>query len=280
PKTDRIHTTFSQTSVETGRLASSRPNLQNIPASSSFGLRIREAFRAEEGKFFLSADYSQMELRVLACLADDPVLQDSFLHNRDIHTETAAYIFDIDRGQVTQAQRQIGKRINFSIMYGLTPYGLSRELGISVKEATTYINSYFKRYAGVAEWMKKIIQEAEKQGYVTTYYGRRRYIRGIHEKNKTLYQEACRIAVNTVVQGTAAEIMKLGMIKLDALCSRDFPDAFILLQIHDELLVSVPIKDIEAVKMCVKKSLEESIQWVVPFVVAIRTGKTWKDVTK
>lgn len=279
-QTNRVHTTFGQTTAATGRLASSNPNLQNIPADASgYGIEVRAAFKAGEGRVFISADYSQIELRVLAYLSQDQNLINAFLQGHDIHTETAARLFDTTI--VTNEQRQLGKRINFSILYGLTPYGLSKDLNISFKDAKKYIERYFEQYPQVAAWMKSVIEYTTEHGYVETHWGRRRYIPTIHERNRTLYEEACRIAVNTVAQGTAAEIMKLGMIAVDQALREQFPESYIVLQIHDELIISAPIDQAIAVEMLVKKCLETVIDgWNVPLEVMTRNGLDWKDITK
>lgn len=280
-KTGRIHTTFSQTSTATGRLASSNPNLQNIPADpSGYGIEVRAAFKAGSGRLFISADYSQIELRVLAYLSQDKNLMNAFLLKQDIHRETAARLFDVDVMTVTHEQRQLGKRINFSILYGLTPYGLSKDLNISFKDAKYYIERYFQQYPQVSAWMGSVIEKAKEYGYVETLWGRRRYIPTIYEKNRTLYEEACRIAVNTVVQGTAAEIMKLGMIAVDKLLTEQFLDSYMVLQIHDELIISALERDVVAVEQHVKQVLEKIVTWNVPLEVMTSSGVDWKEVTK
>lgn len=281
PKTHRIHTNYSQTGVATGRLASSDPNLQNIPADSTgYGIEIRAAFVPEKDHVFLSADYSQIELRVLAHLSKDKNLSDAFLHGHDIHAETAARLFDVALDEVTHEQRQIGKRINFSILYGLTPYGLSKDLDISFAQAKTYIEKYFAQYPGVSAWMDGIIESTKHHGYVTTLWGRRRYVPGIYEDNKNLYDMACRIAINTVAQGTAAELMKLGMINVEKALHAKKLDAYMVLQIHDELLISVRKDQQEQVEKLVKKTLESVVAWSVPLSVTTRYGKDWKEASK
>lgn len=280
PHTKRIHTTFSQTSVATGRLSSSEPNLQNIPVDSGYGIEIRAAFKPEQGHLFLSADYSQIELRVLAHLSQDKALLRSFLEGADIHAQTAARLFDVSLSQVTNEQRQLGKRINFSILYGLTPYGLSKDLDIPLSDAKKYIERYFAQHPGVSAWMEKVIEQTVAQGYVETVWGRRRYIPGIYEKNKVLYDQARRVAINTVSQGTAAEIMKKGMLDLHAVLKRDFPQVYMVLQIHDELLISVPRDMIYKIEPVVKEILEKVVTWTVPLVVSTRVGADWKEVTK
>jgi len=281
PSTGRIHTTFNQMDVVTGRLSSSDPNLQNIPTDSSgYGLKIREAFVPKRGNMYLSVDYSQIELRVLAHFSGDKALVKAFLENRDIHVETASKLFDIPFDKVTHDQRQIGKRINFSILYGLTPYGLSKDMKIPVSEAKKYIDTYFAQYPDVSKWMEKVVQETKKNGYVTTIGGRRRYIPGIYEKNKTLYDLARRVAINTKAQGTAAEIMKKGMILVSRELTKKGLDVQILLQIHDELLISVPKKQKAETEKVVKEALEGVVSWKVPLVVTIRFGSSWAAVTK
>lgn len=278
PKTGRIHTSYNQVAVATGRLSSVEPNLQNIPLEST--ISIRSAFKPKEGHVFISADYSQIELRVLAHLSQDKTLIQAFKENRDIHQETAAHIFGIPSNQVTSEQRQIGKKINFSVLYGMTPFGLSKDMHLSFADAKAYIDRYFEQYPGVSKWMEKTIAFAQKHGYVETEWGRRRYVPAIYEKNKVLYQEAERIAINTVAQGTAAEIMKLGMIRLHALLNERSKDEHILLQIHDELLLSVPKSTAAEVDAIIHETLEQVVDWFVPLVVTTRQGSNWQEVTK
>lgn len=281
PETKKIHTTFSQSSVATGRLASYDPNLQNIPTDSAgYGIEIRAAFKPDPGYVFLSADYSQIELRVLAYFSGDRHLTEAFLSGHDIHAQTAARLFDIPPTQVTNEQRQLGKRINFSILYGLTPFGLSKDLHIPFNDAKIYIERYFAQYPGVAQWMETVIEETKKNGYVTTLWGKRRYVPGIYERNKSLYELARRIAINTKAQGTAAEIMKFGMINLDNAFVQHKLGAQILLQIHDELLIQVPEHELEKTEHLVKQVLESVVTWQVPLVVTTRHGRDWKEVTK
>jgi len=280
-KTGRIHTSYNQGLVATGRLSSSDPNLQNVPADpSGHGIEVRAAFKPEPGHIFISADYSQIELRVLAHLSRDTHLVNAFLQKHDIHRETSARLFDVPLDRVTHEQRQLGKRINFSILYGLTPYGLSKDLDIPFKDAKTYIDKYFAQYPGVSRWMEMVVQETKKNGYVTTLYGRRRYIPAIYEQNRVLYDEAKRVAINTVAQGTAAEIMKIGMINLHQSLAKQGLGAKIILQIHDELLLSAPRENADQVELLVKKELESVVNWHVPLMVTTRQGADWKDVTK
>lgn len=267
--------------VAKGRLSSSQPNLQNIPTSNlGYPVSIRSAFQAEPGFVLLSADYSQIELRILAYMSQDTTLQQAFLQNQDIHLQTASKIFNTPLHEISSEQRTVGKTINFSILYGLTSYGLSQDLKIPYKAAKQYINSYFEQYQGVVAWMESIIEQAKKDGYVKTLWGRKRYIPGIYEKNKTLYEVAKRIAINSPVQGTAAEIMKLGMINLDRNLHANKLQAKILLQIHDELILSVPEHQVEQTLAITKESLESVVQWNVPLQVETKTGITWQDITK
>jgi DNA polymerase I len=281
PRTHRIHTSYNQTAVATGRLASSHPNLQNIPVSStSFGGAIRTAFTPNVGNVFLSADYSQIELRILAHMSQDSTLLYAFEHGYDIHTQTASHIFGLPQQQITQEQRQIGKRINFSILYGLTPYGLSKDLAIQLGQAKEYIERYFAQYPAVKVWMEKTITNAKECGYVQSLYGRRRYVPALHEKNKHLYQEACRVAINTVAQGTAADIIKLGMIRLVELLKEHKLNATLLLQIHDELLLEVPEQELSVTQEVVKDALEGVVDWKPNLAVTLRSGLNWSEVTK
>ncbi|MBA3752067.1 DNA polymerase I [Candidatus Dependentiae bacterium] len=275
--TGRIHTTYNQTAVATGRLASSEPNLQNIPVKS---FALRAAFKPAPGYLFLSADYSQIELRVLAYLSQDSVLLEAFSENRDIHALTAAGLFEVPESSVTHEQRQVGKRINFSILYGLTAHGLSQDLSISHALAKEYIERYMRQYPGVVAWMEQVIIRTKEKGYVETVWGRRRYLPGIYEKNKNLYDLARRVAINTVAQGTAAEIMKKGMILLEDGLHSAGHGSQILLQIHDELLIEVPSHALEETERIVVDTLQNVTAWNVPLVVSTRFGKNWQEVTK
>ncbi len=276
PNTNKIHTSFSQTRTATGRLASSDPNLQNIPIEG-VGSSIRSAFKPEPGHIFLSADYSQIELRVLAHFSKDPHLVNAFLQGHDIHAESASKIFGVSLKEVTKDQRAIGKRINFSILYGLTPYGLSKDLDIPLKDAKQYIKTYFEQYPKVRVWMDSIIDFAKKHGYVVTAHGRKRAMPGIYEKNKNLYDLACRIAINTVAQGTAAEIMKLGMLKVDKALKNIATNTKLLLQIHDELLIAVPEAEKSIIESLVKQELESVVRWNIQFKVNITFGTDWQE---
>jgi len=280
PKTGRIHTTFRQEQVATGRLSSSDPNMQNIPVAEGFGAQIREAFRAPQGKIFMSADYSQIELRVLAHMTKDPTLIDVFTNDRDIHTQTAAQLFDIKQEDVTSQQRQLGKRINFSIMYGMSPFGLAKDLNIKQSDAKAYIEKYFAQYPNVAAWMEKTVQQAIIDGYVETLFGRRRYIPELREKNRTIFENGRRMAINTPIQGTQAEIMKMAMINIDHQFIDKKLEARMILQIHDEIIIELPNEEENIVEKIVRKDMETVVAWNIPLKVTIRTGKNWAEVTK
>lgn len=275
----RIHTTFSQISTATGRLSSMDPNLQNVPVQQEEP-SIRSAFKPAPGYVYVSADYSQIELRVLAYFSQDEALLAAFSQGRDIHQETAARLFDVPFDQVTHDQRQLGKRINFSILYGLTPYGLSKDLDIPLSDAKHYIERYFAQYPQVAAWMAAVVHEATIDGFVRTYWGRRRAVPQLHEKNKNLYDQGKRIAINTKAQGTAAEIMKLGMIRVYELLSDRYPQSKQLLQIHDELLLEVPAEQAAGIAQEVQAALESVVEWNVALKVTVRTGDSWHAVTK
>jgi len=285
PATGRIHTSWNQTIVATGRVSSSNPNLQNIPkdvlsCGDGQELDVRVAFKSKQGWAFISADYSQIELRILAQLSGDSNLIQAFLLGKDIHIQTASQIFGVPLDQVTGQQRSIGKRLNFSILYGLTAYGLSRDLHVSYSEAKKYIELYFEQYPGVQRWMDRVVEDVKQKGYTETLYGRRRYLPGIYERNRTLFDLARRIAINTPAQGTAAEITKMGMIKFYKAVADKKLEAKILLQIHDELLVTCPSDEVEQTMQLLSDCLVSVVAWDIPLEVSIRTGTTWRDVTK
>lgn len=277
PITQKIHTSFNQTTVATGRLSSSEPNMQNIPAVG-IGFEIRKAFIPEKGYIFISGDYSQIELRVLAHVSQDKNLLYAFLNNYDIHAQTASGLFGCSIDQITHEQRQFGKKINFSILYGKTPFGLSQELGISVHDAKTYIDKYFDHYPSVRVWMSDVIEYAQKKGFVETLWGRRRFIEHINAKNQYLFQEACRIAINTVLQGSAADIVKLGMQAVDKAVSG--LGGQLVLQIHDEVIVQVPMNNDFLFKKSIKNALENVVNWTVPLTVDIQEGMSWWEVSQ
>jgi DNA polymerase I len=280
PSTGRIHTTFSQTLVATGRLSSSNPNLQNIPTSSSYGKAIRGTFVAAPGHLLLSADYSQIELRILAHISSDPALCKAFHEDKDIHSQTAAQLLHIEQSAVTPAQRQLGKQLNFSIMYGLTPFGLAQDMNIPLKEAKTYIDGYFTTYSHVKDWMDRTIEAGKQDGFVSSLWGRRRYIPELFETNKTVFEGGKRAAINTPIQGSAADLMKVAMLRIDQTIEQNKLQAKILLQIHDEIILEIPENEIDQVENIVRTSMEHAVEWQVPLKVALRNGKDWGEITK
>lgn len=278
---DRVHTSFNQTVTATGRLSSTAPNLQNIPVRTEEGKRIRRAFIPIEKKnLLISADYSQIELRVLAHLSGDDMLMQSFAKGEDIHRRTASEVFHVPMEEVTAEQRRTAKAVNFGIIYGQTDYGLSRELGISRREAQAYIDLYFSRYPLVQTFIHDTIEQARAQGYVTTMMGRRRYIKDINSRNRNLRQFAERTAVNSPIQGTAADIIKLAMIHCDKAIEDNRLDAKMLLQVHDELIFEVSREDALGLSLVVRKCMEDALRLNVPLKVDLKAGFNWQEMEK
>ncbi|OCC16074.1 DNA polymerase I [Dissulfuribacter thermophilus] len=277
PRTNRIHTSYNQTVTATGRLSSSNPNLQNIPIRTEDGLRIRSLFIADEGKLFLSSDYSQIDLRVLAHYSKDKALIEAFLKGEDIHTKTASEIFDVHPAFVTPEMRRMAKTVNFGIIYGMSPYGLSKELGIDRSKAKTFIQKYFEKYPGVKQYMDKAIETARKQGFVTTILDRRRFIPEINSPLKHVREFAERTAINTPIQGSAADIIKLAMIRAHEFIEKRQLRARLILQVHDELVFEVPEDEIEILKEEVKKIMEGAVKLDVPLIANIGIGKNWAE---
>lgn len=274
----RIHTHFIQTGTATGRLSSKDPNLQNIPIRDEEGRRIRQAFVAEPGNVLISADYSQIELVVLAHLSQDPGLIEAFIKGQDVHRRTASLIFGVPEDQVSPEQRRIAKTINFGVMYGMSAFRLSNELGISRTDAQTFINTYFTTYKGIRSFIDDTIKETERTGYSQTILGRRRYIPTIASRNKTEKAAAERVAINTPIQGSAADIVKLAMIRLDKALRKSGSPAQMLLQVHDELILECPESHAEEAARLVKEEMEQAIVLRVPLRVSVETGKRWGDL--
>ncbi len=277
PGTGRIHTSFNQTVTATGRLSSSEPNLQNIPIKGDWGRRIRETFVAEENNLLLSADYSQVELRILAHLSNDAGLIEAFRSDVDIHARTASEIFSIPIDRVTPDIRRIAKTVNFGVIYGISPFGLSETLSISREEAKDYIEQYFNRHPGVKRYIEKCLDEAREKGYVATIFGRKRAIPEIGSKNSNTRQQGERLAINSPIQGTAADIIKIAMIDIRKRFTESCQKARMILQVHDELLFELPIPELEAVTGIVKKEMEGVIALSVPLRVGISYGKNWAE---
>ncbi|TET27646.1 DNA polymerase I, partial [Candidatus Aerophobetes bacterium] len=279
PRTGRIHTSFNQTVTATGRLSSSQPNLQNIPIRNKFGEKFRQAFIAEEGNLFLSADYSQIELRILAHLSGDPNLKKAFDRNEDIHQQTAAEIFNVLPLQLTSQMRRLAKVVNFGIVYGISSYGLARDLGISQKEAEEYIQHYFQRYPQVKEYLGQVVKKAREKGYVRTLLGRKRYLPGILSSNRKMREMAERAAINTPIQGGAADLIKLAMVNLEKRFREEELEAWIILQIHDELIFEVPERELDETRRIVKEEMEGAMKLSVPLVVETKVGKNWAEMS-
>ncbi|MEW6675603.1 MAG: DNA polymerase I [Nitrospirota bacterium] len=286
PRTGRIHTSFNQAVTATGRLSSSEPNLQNIPIRGEWGKRIREAFIAEEGNLLLSADYSQVELRILAHLSQDKGLIDAFINGLDIHTRTAAELFGVPLDKVTSDMRRIAKTVNFGVIYGMSPFGLSEILNISRDEAKKYIEEYFDKHPKVKKYIEKTLYEAKERGYVTTLFGRRRPIPELKSPNSNIRGQGERLAINSPVQGTATDIIKIAMITIRKRFKDKGLKTKMILQVHDELLFEVPAQEFETVKDIVKKEMEAMNRfWFmevrrdfsVPLKVDIGYGRNWAE---
>ncbi|MGL6101373.1 MAG: DNA polymerase, partial [Fusobacteriaceae bacterium] len=275
----RVHTTFNQIGTATGRLSSSNPNLQNIPAKTDEGMRIREGFIADSGKKLLGIDYSQIELRVLAEISKDENLIKAYRENMDLHTLTAKKIFNLsEKDEVTREQRTVAKIVNFSLIYGKTAFGLSKELKISTKEANEYITAYFEQYPKVKELEKKTIEFAENNGYVTTYFGRKRQIEGITSKNRTIKNSAERMAVNSVIQGTASEIIKKAMVDIYKEI-KNSSEIKLLLQVHDELIFEVDELSAQIWREKMEKLMVDAVEFKnVKLSVNGALGDNWSEL--
>jgi len=278
PETGRLHTSFSQTGTATGRLSSSDPNLQNIPVRSELGREIRAAFVAEKGKILLSADYSQIELRIMAHFSHDPVLVEAFRNGEDIHARTAQEVFGVGPLAQTAEHRRAAKAINFGIIYGLSAFGLAKQLGIEQKEAAQFINAYFTRYRGVKEYLDNVLVETRKSGMAKTLFGRIRPIPEINAPQMQLRNFAERTALNSPLQGTAADLIKLAMIAIDERIREKKLAARMILQVHDELLFEAPVKEKEVLEKLVQREMEGVHKLIVPLVVEMGTGPNWRDL--
>jgi DNA polymerase-1 len=276
--TGRLHTSFSQTGTATGRLSSSDPNLQNIPVRTELGREIRAAFVAEKGKILLSADYSQIELRVMAHFSQDPVLVEAFRNGEDIHARTAQEVFGVGPLAQTADHRRAAKAINFGIIYGLSAFGLAKQLGIAQKEAAQFISAYFTRYKGVKEYLDKVLVETRKTTVAKTLFGRIRPIPDILSPQMQLRNFAERTALNSPLQGTAADLIKLAMIAIERRLREEKFASRMILQVHDELLFEAPEKEKEKLAQLVKHEMENAHKLVVPLVVEIGIGPNWRDL--
>ena len=278
PQTHRIHSYFHQTITATGRISSTEPNLQNIPTRAEQGKQIRKAFKAEPGNVFIDADYSQIELRILAHISKDETMKQAFLNEEDIHRQVASKVFNVPLEEVTKEQRSAAKAVNFGIVYGISGFGLAEQLGISRKKAENYIEQYLNRYEGVKAFMNDIVEEAKEKGFVETLYHRRRYITELSSNNYMVRQFGTRAAMNTPIQGTAADIMKIAMIKVFDRLKEEKLNAKLILQIHDELLIECKEEQKEQVKQILKDSMEQAVTLDIPLEVEVSEADNWYEV--
>jgi DNA polymerase-1 len=275
PKTGRIHTSFSQTVAATGRLSSNNPNLQNVPIRTDQGAEIRKGFIPADGHIFISADYSQIELRILAHFSADPAFVEAFRNRQDIHRQTAAIMFGVPVADVTGQMRAAAKTVNFATIYGIGPFALSHQLGTSVAEAKTFIENYFARFPGVRRYLDTQIEHARTHGFVETLSGRRRYIPEIHNRNFNMRQFGERAATNAPVQGSAADIIKIAMIRIHAELAR--LGAHMLLQVHDELVFETPADRADETRSLVQDLMENAFPLDVPLEVETGVGQNWYE---
>ena len=276
-KTNRIHSFFHQTITATGRISSTEPNLQNIPTRFELGKRVRKVFKPEKGKIYLDADYSQIELRVLASISGDEHMIEAFKEGKDIHKQAASKVFKTPIEEVTKEQRSNAKAVNFGIVYGISDFGLGEQLGIGRKKAKQYIEEYLEQYAGIKQFMENITEQAKEQGYVETLFHRRRYIPELKSNNYMVRQFGARVAMNTPIQGTAADIMKIAMIKVyNEIKSRKLKSK-IILQVHDEMMVETPIEEKEEMINIMKKCIESATKLEVPLIAEISDAENWYE---
>ncbi|MET0129415.1 MAG: DNA polymerase, partial [Stenotrophomonas chelatiphaga] len=275
--TGRVHTSYHQSGAATGRLSSSDPNLQNIPIRTEDGRRIRRAFVAPEGKLLLAADYSQIELRIMAHLSEDPGLVRAFEQGADVHRATAAEVFGRRLDEVTSNERRAAKAINFGLMYGMSAFGLARNLGIDRGQAQDYVALYFSRYPGVRDFMDRMRQQAREQGYVETLFGRRLYLNDINARNQGLRAGAERAAINAPMQGTAADIIKRAMVDVDRWLQASAAPARMILQVHDELVFECEAGFIDELRAAVVLHMSQAAQLKVPLVVDTGHGQNWDE---
>ena len=273
----RIRTTFQNLVTATGRLSSTEPNLQNIPVRTDLGAEIRKMFVPKPGHVLVDADYSQIELRVLAHIASDKTMQNAFISGMDIHTVTASQVFGVSPEQVTALQRRHAKAVNFGIVYGISEFSLAEDIGVSRYEARDYIDSYLANYQGVRDYMKQVVVDAREKGYTETMYGRKRYIPELKSSNFNIRSGAERIALNTPIQGTAADLIKLAMIRVDKALAKHFPEAKLLLQVHDELIVECPSEIASQVAELVSREMQQVASLKVPLVAEAKWGESWYD---
>ena len=278
-KTGRLHTSFNQTVTATGRLSSSDPNLQNIPIRSEWGKKIRTAFVADEGSLLLSSDYSQVELRIVAHMAQDQAMIEAFQAGKDIHATTAAAVYGIKLEAVTKEQRRHAKAINFGLIYGMSAFGLTRTTDLTLAESEDFVSEYFKQFPGIKQYLDGIRKQAAEQGYVETLLGRRRYFPGlVKPTNQQTRMREEREAINAPIQGTAADIMKVAMLQVPKALKRAQLPAKILLQVHDELVLECPVDSLPETASLVQGVMESAYQLDIPLKTDARSGSNWGDM--
>ena len=277
PETKRIHSFFHQTITATGRISSTEPNLQNIPTRFELGKRVRKVFKPQEGCVYIDADYSQIELRVLASISEDSHMIEAFKEGQDIHKQAASKVFKTPIDEVTKEQRSNAKAVNFGIVYGISDFGLGEQLGIGRKQAKKYIDEYLTQYSGINQFMDNIKEEAKEKGYVKTLFNRRRYIPELKSNNYMVRQFGARAAMNTPIQGTAADIMKIAMLKVFKEIEKRGLKSKIVLQVHDEMMLEVPIGEQQEIQEIMKNCMESAADLKVPLVAEISEANNWYD---
>ncbi|HOV40389.1 MAG TPA: DNA polymerase, partial [Oscillospiraceae bacterium] len=273
----RIHSSFNQTETRTGRISSTEPNMQNIPVRTELGKNMRKFFAAKDGFVLLDADYSQIELRILAAVCGDKTMQEAFAEGHDIHAITASQVFGLPLEMVTPSMRRAAKAVNFGIIYGIGAFSLSKDIGVSVAEADRYIKEYLRHYPNVSKYMERTVEDAVKNGFVTTIFNRRRYIPELSSSNKNIQAFGRRAAMNAPIQGSAADIIKIAMVKVYKRLKGEKLDARLILQVHDELIVEASEKDAEAAAKILKEEMEGAAKLSVPLTAEVNKGKTWYD---
>jgi DNA polymerase-1 len=273
----RVHSTFDQTATATGRISSNEPNLQNIPVRTDLGREIRRAIVPAEGMYLVDADYSQIELRVLAHLSGDKNMRDAFLKGQDVHTRTAAEVYQVSMDEVTHQMRSSAKAVNFGLVYGISEFGLARNIGVSRAEAGDFIKRYFERYPGVKQYMANAVRDGEQKGYAETLYHRRRFLPELTEGKGATRAFGERIAMNTPVQGTAADIIKLAMVKVCKALEKEKMRSRLVLQVHDELILECPPEETEKARDLLKREMESVAELSVPLVAEVSFGKSWYE---
>ena len=276
-KTKRIHSSFHQTVTATGRISSTDPNLQNIPTRIELGKKLRKVFKPEKDRIYIDADYSQIELRILAHISNDENMIHAFKQNEDIHKQAASKVFNIPIDEVTKEERSRAKAVNFGIVYGISEFGLGEQIGVSRKEAKNYIEQYLDKYSGIKDFMEEITAKAKEQGYVETLFNRRRYVPELNSNNYMVRQFGSRVAMNTPIQGTAADIMKIAMIQVYKKLKEKNLKSKLILQVHDELLIETYIEEKETVQSILKECMENVMELKVPLIAELSEGYNWYE---